>query len=202
MKMNRSTFSVSRNTYLSILLDNSTRRADHFACTAGMTQLFKNQNVILDHGNSIVMTGFSTIPAMYTFIFIDSDGRLNVGVAWADNILGRLEVTMRMSSNRGLSWNPKFYLSTSSVGAWQPDIAWNRNNGEVRVLWTDYRDGNGELYHRLYDGNTWGSETRLTQSTGSANDPSFAIDDDGSSFLIWQNVTPATCQIVTCKCFP
>jgi hypothetical protein len=133
---------------------------------------------------------------------IDSDRNKRVAVAWADNESGSFQIFYTRSENSGWWWGGTDVLSSSPVGAWEPDLVWDRNANTRRLIWVDYRDGNGELYHRIDDGSGWSAETRLTYTDGSVFKPCFAIDDTGDSFLVWETVTPAEVQLGMCNCFP
>jgi hypothetical protein len=120
---------------------------------------------------------------------IDSNGNMRTGVAWADNASGVFQIFFRRSTNKGLTWTSASTITSSPAGAWQPDLAWDRPSGDVHLVWTDYRDGHGELYYSLYHGTSWSAAERLTVTNGTVNQPDFAIDDVGNSFLVWEEVT-------------
>jgi hypothetical protein len=126
---------------------------------------------------------------------IDSDMTLNLGIAWADNLPGPFQIFFRKSDDGGTTWQDSQTLTNSPVGAWQPDLAWNRATNDLYLIWTDYRDGQGEIYHSAYDGNDWSAETRLTVTTGTVNQPNFAIDEEGNTFLAWEVVTDSQTSI-------
>jgi hypothetical protein len=63
------------------------------------------------------------------------------------------------------------------------------------VVCADYRDGHGELYHNYYTGSHWTAEQRLTFSDGSANMPNFAIDENGNTFVVWEQVNESSCEM-------
>lgn len=121
---------------------------------------------------------------------VDSNGNKRLGVAWADNEFGSFRIFFRKSHNKGKKWFGRNVVSYGSGGSWQPDLAWDRSAGDnVHLVWTDYRDGNGELYYRLYNGSTWSDEERLTFTEGSVNLPSFAVDEYGNTFMVWEERT-------------
>jgi hypothetical protein len=51
------------------------------------------------------------------------------------------------------------------------------SGSSIHLVWRDDRDGNQEIYYiRSADGGlTWGADTRLTDSTSFALNPSFAV---------------------------
>lgn len=120
---------------------------------------------------------------------IDSNGNKKLAIAWADNQSGAFQIFFRQSLNKGNSWFSKDIVTSSPEGAWQPDLAWERPGNNVHLVWNDYRDGHGELYYSLYNGSTWSAAERLTVTSGTVNQPDFAIDDDGNTFLVWEEIT-------------
>jgi len=126
---------------------------------------------------------------------VDSNGTRRLGIAWADNESGNFQIYFRKSYNRGKSWYGRNTVSASPVGCWQPDLAYVRDTGEIHAVWTDYRDGHGELYYNFYTGSSWTTEQRVTNSIGSVNMPSFAIDENGNSFAVWEQVTASSCEM-------
>jgi Neuraminidase (sialidase) len=126
---------------------------------------------------------------------IDSNGKNAILAAWADNQSGVFKIAYRLSMDRGDSWCDASYISPESCGSWQPVAAWNRSTGNIHVIWTDYRDGDGELYHSNNSGFGWSSAARLTYSIGSVFNPDFAMDADGNSLVIWEEITDTDCQI-------
>jgi len=128
---------------------------------------------------------------------ICSDGVNNIGVAWADNDNFNFQIIFRESLDRGESWSDKVVVSNSDEGAWQPDLAWDPLTGNIHLVWTDYRDGRGELYYSLYDHGIWSIEQRLTNTLdGSVNLPQLAIDGNGNTIVAWEVITEDTTYIM------
>ncbi len=120
---------------------------------------------------------------------IGSDGFNTTGVAWADN-RDCFRVYFRNSTDGGTSWSPKREVTGSDTGAWQPKLAWIPGVDAAHLVWTDYRDGQGELYYNYYEQGTWEMERRLTHTAeGSVNLPDIAVDDNGHVFMAWEVVT-------------
>ena len=130
---------------------------------------------------------------------MDSDGLKRTAVAWADNLSGIFQIFYRRSDNVGVTWDWGEIISSSPAGAWQPDIGWDRKNGEVNVVWTDFRNGNGELYHTVYD-RAWSEETAFSSTDGSAGNPDLAFDSKGNSFLVWEEVRDTEISLGMCNC--
>jgi hypothetical protein len=75
----------------------------------------------------------------------------------------------------GISWGDDVRLTNDPSFSSEPSIA-TLDRG-VHVVWSDYRDGNQEIYYKRSrdDGLTWGPDTRLTNSTGFSTNPSVAV---------------------------
>jgi hypothetical protein len=119
---------------------------------------------------------------------IDSNGFANIAVVWADNLYGFFQIFLRMSENRGVSWGNREIMTNSSHGAWQPDIAWVRSTDNVHLVWVDYSNECGTIFHSYFNGTRWNLEERLTPVNVYANQPNFAIDDEGNTFLVWEEI--------------
>ncbi|MBE0644724.1 MAG: exo-alpha-sialidase [Bacteroidetes bacterium] len=94
-----------------------------------------------------------------------------VHLVWGDTRNGVPEVYYRQSTNMGMSWGPEVLLSDLSFSSQLPSIAMSGVN--VHVVWTDFRDGNYEVYHKCStdQGLTWGQNTRLTNSIDDSHYP-------------------------------
>jgi hypothetical protein len=132
---------------------------------------------------------------------IDSDGQSGMVVAWADNASGKFQILFRRKSFLWW-WYSEQTISESSSGAWQPIVAWDRDNFEVNLVWTDYRNGRGELYHRRYNLFSWTDEVRLTSAEGSVYNPKLAFDDNGHYFMVWEEITDSEVRLGTGSMLP
>lgn len=77
-------------------------------------------------------------------------------------------------------WLPDVRLTNEPAGSFTSENnAWciAANGNTLHVVWYDIRDGNYEIYYkRSTDGGTsWGTDTRLTNSSGISNYPSVAV---------------------------
>ncbi|MBN1825106.1 MAG: C39 family peptidase [Candidatus Eisenbacteria bacterium] len=59
------------------------------------------------------------------------------------------------------------------------------DDGTVHVVWSDSRNGNGEIYYRVLSGGTWQTETRLTADTAFSDGPAIALDETGGVHVAW-----------------
>jgi hypothetical protein len=112
----------------------------------------------------------------------------SIYVVWADyeGSPARWQVKFRKSPDGGATFEPALKLTSSSAGAWHPDIAVSSNH--LIVIWEDYRDGNGEIYAILSDdaGETWSSEIRLTYAPSHSAYPRVAVHETGF-YGVWQD---------------
>jgi hypothetical protein len=60
--------------------------------------------------------------------------------------------------------------------------------GNLHVVWYLRQSGtNDEIYYKMFDGNTWGSDQRLTNDANDSENPAVAVDDDGSIHVVWSD---------------
>jgi hypothetical protein len=100
-----------------------------------------------------------------------------VHVAWHDTRNGSEEIYYNRSTDSGMTWGLDTRLSHGLNQSVQPSIA--SMGAAVHVVWTDCRDGNGEIYYnRSTDsGVTWGADVRLTTDSSGSAFPSIATTD-------------------------
>ena len=84
---------------------------------------------------------------------ICADGN-NVHVVWCDKRTGENDVYYKLSTDYGVSWEPDTLLTNGSEEhSWYPSVT--VSGTAVHVVWTDWRDGNFEIYYkRNLTGNT------------------------------------------------
>ncbi|MBN1691399.1 MAG: exo-alpha-sialidase, partial [Dehalococcoidia bacterium] len=102
-----------------------------------------------------------------------SDGQVHV--AWQDNRDGNEEIYYKRSTDGGTTWGADTRLTNAAAESVDPSVA--ATDSQVHVAWSDYRDGNGEIYYkRSTDGGaTWGADTRLTNNASVSANPSVAV---------------------------
>ncbi len=61
------------------------------------------------------------------------------------------------------------------------------DSGNVHVVWSDNRDGNYEIYYKLFDGTSWNAPFRLTYANEISDCPSVAIDPGGTVHVVWRD---------------
>jgi hypothetical protein len=59
--------------------------------------------------------------------------------------------------------------------------------GEVHVVWSDDRDGNFEICHKVFDGMTWSGDERLSADGNLSWAPSMAAVPGGDVHVVWHD---------------
>ena len=109
----------------------------------------------------------------------------NVHVVWVNTDLNHFwQILYKHSPDGGITWEPEYCLSGSSVGAYNPSIA--VSGSDVYVAWNDKRDGNLEIYYikSLDNGLIWEPEIRLTDDPADSGLPSLAVSGSNVS-VVW-----------------
>jgi hypothetical protein len=98
-----------------------------------------------------------------------------VHVVWADFRFEDSEIYCRSSSDGGDTWGAEQRLTNAPGASITPAVA--ASGSEVHLVWTDFRDGNNEIYYmRSTDnGATWSPEVRLTNAAGSSYNQSITV---------------------------
>lgn len=86
------------------------------------------------------------------------------------------EVYYQRSIDGGKTWQTAVQLTTNDgIFSGYPTIAiWNN---EVHVAWTDWRNGNADIYYRKSSdgGTTWSAESRITTDPGDSEFPCLSV---------------------------
>ncbi len=98
-----------------------------------------------------------------------------VHAVWEDEGDGNWEIYYKRSSDEGLNWGADTRLTVNSAESRFPSIS--ISGPVVHVVWTDYRDGNDEIYYKrsINEGISWGDDTRLTNAPSSSYHPSVSV---------------------------
>jgi hypothetical protein len=70
----------------------------------------------------------------------------NVHVVWCDDRTVNFEIFYKRSTNSGLSWGPDTRITYDNASSCYPYAT--VTDTTVHVVWTDNRDGNGEIYYK------------------------------------------------------
>ena len=109
-----------------------------------------------------------------------------VHVIWFDQRDGNREIYYKRSTNGGISWGTDKRLTNDNDWSTFPSVS--VSGSFVHVVWTDYRNGNDEIYYKrsTNGGTSWEADTRLTYNTAASNFPSVSVS--GSTVhVVWQD---------------
>jgi len=138
-------------------------------------------------------TGSSTSDQRDPSIATDPNG--NIYVAWADNrddSSGDIYLAKSTDGGNSFETNVRVDDTGLSTGAQHyPSIVID-TNGNIYVVWIDYRNGNSDIYFAKSTdgGNSFETNVRV-DDTGSSIveqlNPSIATDQNGNIYIVWQD---------------
>jgi hypothetical protein len=107
-----------------------------------------------------------------------------VHVVWYDGRDGNDEIYYKRSTDAGASWGADTRLTNNTSLSQRPGVA--VTGLAVQVLWTDFRDGNAEIYHKRStdEGVSWGTDTRLTNNNADSYNPCVTASGT-AAHLVW-----------------
>lgn len=150
-------------------------------------QRFKSDGTRL--GNNVQIT-VDTFTQQAPQVACASDGRFLV--CWDDERAGDWDIYARIYDSSGQPAGPEFRVN-SDVGEtdqYGGGCAVNRF-GEFLIVWTDKREGNEDIYARLFDrsGRPLGTEFRVNTDTGTdaQNSPTVVAAPDGGYWVFWSD---------------
>jgi len=118
---------------------------------------------------------------------VGADGDGNAYVVWSDRRDGNFEIYFRRYLN-GIGWGNQKRLSYNPGVSTNPSVTVD-SEGNLHIVWEDFRDGNDEIYYREVssrEGPGWDPiETRLTNENSTSWDPSVAADRSGNVHVVW-----------------
>ncbi|UCD92247.1 MAG: Ig-like domain-containing protein [Methanobacteriota archaeon] len=107
-----------------------------------------------------------------------------VYVVWLDAEDGDWDVYYRRFD--GVSWQAEQEISSDAATETQDEPSIAAEGGRVHAVWTDYGDGDRDIYYRFNDGSIWQAEQEISSDLGVENqdDPSIAAED-GKAYVAW-----------------
>ena len=128
------------------------------------------------------LTNTST-PSTLPSVSVQGSG---VHVVWQESLSFNREIYYKHSMDAGITWGEDTRLTNHPSISSAPSIA-TLDRG-VHVVWSDYRDGNQEIYYKRSrdDGLTWGPDTRLTNSNSFSTNPSVAVNGK-AVHVVWMD---------------
>jgi len=83
-------------------------------------------------------------------------------------------------------WSPIKKLTTDIGDDINPSIS-TTVDGDIWVVWCSKRDGNSEIYYKIYNGTYWLPDTRQTADPNIDEFPSVMEDKDGDIWVVWSS---------------
>ncbi|MFA5895325.1 MAG: hypothetical protein WC985_00260 [Thermoplasmata archaeon] len=111
----------------------------------------------------------------------------NYHIVWVDARDGNNEIYYKKVDP---NWNVLVgdtRLTNNNADSVQPAVTILVDN--VYVVWSDKRDGNYEIYWKLFSGGSWGSDIRLTNTPADSKEPDIAVDGSDNRFWVWREVS-------------
>ncbi len=113
----------------------------------------------------------------------------DIWIAYGDealNGIGNEDIVVLRRRAGQLNFDPATPLLTDSAREYGPDIEID-SNGFVHLVWIDERMGT-HVYHGIFEPEdlTLIMEERLTETDGSWERPSIAIDDENQVYVLWE----------------
>jgi hypothetical protein len=107
-----------------------------------------------------------------------------VHVVWEESRDGNMEIYYKRSTDAGITWEEDKRLTNNSAVSAEASVT--VSGLEVHVVWTDDRDGYNEIYFKCSTdgGNTWGTDTRLTNNTDFFSSWLSSVSASGSVVLV------------------
>lgn len=119
------------------------------------------------------------------------DGTGNAYILWGDQRNGYGDIYFAHRAAISTTWGNNIRVNDDVAGiSWQsdPDIAVD-SNGNAYAVWHDWRNGStdGDIYfaYRAAISNTWGSNVKVNDNTGSMRRPAIAVDDNSNAYAVW-----------------
>jgi len=113
-----------------------------------------------------------------------------VYATWEDERNGNRDIYFARSTDGGATWSANVQVNDDPGTAGQYDPALAADADAVYVVWTDWRNGNGDIYFaKSTDGGaTWSANVRLNDDPGSAWQWSPAIAADANAvYAAWED---------------
>ncbi|MDH4222264.1 MAG: T9SS type A sorting domain-containing protein [candidate division Zixibacteria bacterium] len=113
-------------------------------------------------------------------------------IVWEDGRFGHSDIYAQRYSASGALLGSNFRVNddTGDAGQYFPDIALSVS-GSLIIVWTDYRNGDADIYAQRYDfsGNPSGDNFKVNDDTGviSQEEPAILMDSYGNFIIVWQD---------------
>ena len=153
-----------------------------------------NPNGVAQWGSSDVKVNQNADSAEQQTAAIAVDSAGNAYVVWYDNRNGNSDIIAQKIDITGtVEWGStdlKVNQNSDSSSQNFPEVSVDPD-GNVIVVWRDYRNGNNDIYAQKLDSSgvaLWdSSDKKVNQNADSAgqSEPAVAIDSDGNAIVVW-----------------
>jgi hypothetical protein len=99
-----------------------------------------------------------------------------------------LVLVLTSSSAAFSQWGPETRLTNdpSFSSTWQAQRSIDIDGyGNLTVVWYDFRDGNGEIYFKTWDGLSWSPDQRVAITPAWSGHASLAVDRGRETHVVW-----------------
>jgi len=145
--------------------------------------------------SAVTRVSFSYAIAWSPSMAVDGNG--DVFVVWSDRRHGSFDIYFRRYLE-GVGWGNEKRVTFDSAVSANPSAAVDCD-GNLHIVWEDYRDGNDEIYYRRItdsDGPGWDPvDTRLTDDIYTSWDASVATDCAGNVHVLWADSRTSNFEI-------
>ncbi|UCE81052.1 MAG: hypothetical protein JSV94_01045 [Methanobacteriota archaeon] len=112
---------------------------------------------------------------------------------------------------QGISTSPAHALPTDDFGdgirvTFDPAASVNISSvvddeGDIHVVWEDFRSGNGDVYYVKLDeeGNKLTNDAKISNDSAMSRHPSVAVDDSDHIFIVWESVENGSAELYFAK---
>lgn len=110
-------------------------------------------------------------------------------IVWQNALSGNHDIWCKTTSD-GIHWSNATQLTTHLSNDMAPAIE-QMKNGEIWLTWCSDRNGNADIFYKVYNGTSWSSDTLLAPASNPESDlqPAIvqAIDGNILIFWVWDN---------------
>jgi len=112
-----------------------------------------------------------------------SDGK--IWVIWHSYRTGNADIFYKVyDSSKVHPWSSETRLTTDSNADITPSIM-RAKDGKIWVVWSTNRNGNYDIYYKVYDGISWSLDENLTTDPNVDELPSIMQASDGNIWVVW-----------------
>ncbi len=120
-----------------------------------------------------------------------SDG--TIWIVWVSNRTQNDDLFCMTSSNNGVSWS-ETQLTTNNLTDFFPSIM-QASDGTIWVVWESDRNGQPDIFYKLYRDSSWSSENFFTWFMDEDIMPSIFQSANGTTWLMWATDKPSNFDI-------